>query len=76
MQLHQNPLGADQLDGKVLVHCTNSLDDVNKDYDADHAVVGDAKLVLTQLIEEPGRSWVRFGRSIEVSGRRDQCGEG
>jgi acetolactate synthase-1/2/3 large subunit len=44
--------GADQFDSKVIVHCTNSLDDVNKDYDPDHAVVGDAKLVLAQLIEE------------------------
>ena len=44
--------GADQIDSKVIVHCTNSLDDVNKDYDPDHAVVGDAKLVLAQLIEE------------------------
>ena len=44
--------GADQFDSKVIVHCTNSLDDVNKDYDPDHAVVGDAKLVLAQMIEE------------------------
>ena len=44
--------GADQFDSKVIVHCTNSLDDVNKDYDPDHAVVGDAKLVLSQLIQE------------------------
>ena len=44
--------GADQFDSKVLVHCTNSLDDVNKDYDPDHAVVGDAKLVLAQMIGE------------------------
>lgn len=44
--------GADRFDSKVIVHCTNSLDDVNKDYDPDHAVVGDAKLVLAQLIEE------------------------
>ncbi len=44
--------GADRFDSKVIVHCTNSLDDINKDYDPDHAVVGDAKLVLSQLIEE------------------------
>ena len=43
--------GADRFDSKVIVHCTNSLDDVNKDYDPDHVVVGDAKLVLSQLIE-------------------------
>ena len=44
--------GADQFDSKVIIHCTNSLDDVNKDYDPDHAVVGDAKLILAQVIEE------------------------
>ena len=44
--------GADRFDSKVIVHCTNSLDDVNKDYDPDHVVVGDAKLVLAQLIAE------------------------
>ena len=44
--------GADLLAQKVLVHCTNDEDDVNKDYSADHAVVGDAKLVLTQLVGE------------------------
>ncbi len=44
--------GADDFDSKIIVHCTNSLDDVNKDYDPDHAVIGDAKLVLRQLIEE------------------------
>ena len=44
--------GADRFDSKVIVHCTNSLEDVNKDYDSDHAVVGDAKLVISQLIEE------------------------
>ncbi len=44
--------GADEFDSKIIVHCTNSLDDVNKDYDPDHAVIGDAKLVLRQLIDE------------------------
>ena len=44
--------GADRFDSKIIVHCTNSMEDVNKDYDPDHAVVGDAKLVLGQLIEE------------------------
>ncbi|MCH8187013.1 MAG: thiamine pyrophosphate-requiring protein [Chloroflexi bacterium] len=37
---------------KVLVHSTNDATDVNKDYRVDHAVIGDAKLVLEALIEE------------------------
>ena len=36
----------------MLVHCTNDETDINKDYSPDHAVIGDAKLVLAQLIEE------------------------
>ena len=39
-------------DGKVLIH--NSIDelDINKDYAADYAIIGDAKIVLRQLIDE------------------------
>jgi acetolactate synthase-1/2/3 large subunit len=42
----------DEFDKKTLVHVTNSSDDINKDYSPDHAVIGDAKLVLDQLITE------------------------
>lgn len=38
--------------GKTLVQITNSELDLNKDYPVDCAVLGDAKLVLRQLIEE------------------------
>jgi len=38
--------------GKVMVHSTNDESDINKDYRADYAVIGDAKLVLEQLIRE------------------------
>ena len=38
--------------GKVMVQVTNDEIDVNKDYAIDHAVIGDAKLVLQQLLEE------------------------
>lgn len=44
--------GADLFDSKVLVHVTNDPDDVNKDYSPDLAVLGDAKLVLRQVIDE------------------------
>jgi acetolactate synthase-1/2/3 large subunit len=37
--------------GKVMIHATNDPRDINKDYDIDHPVVGDAKLVLRQMIE-------------------------
>ena len=38
--------------GKVMVHSTNDPGDVNKDYKADFALIGDAKLVLRALIDE------------------------
>ena len=44
--------GADDFDSKVLVHITNDENDVNKDYSPDVAVIGDAKLVMRQLIAE------------------------
>lgn len=38
--------------GRVMVHSTNDPADVNKDYRADYAVIGDARLVLQGLIDE------------------------
>lgn len=38
--------------GKIMVHSTNSENDINKDYNADYAVLGDARLVLDALIDE------------------------
>jgi len=38
--------------GKRIVHSTNDPSDINKDYRADHAVIGDAKLVADALIAE------------------------
>jgi acetolactate synthase-1/2/3 large subunit len=37
--------------GKTLIHSTNDPRDLNKEYTADHAVLGDTKLVLRSLIE-------------------------
>ncbi len=41
--------------GKKIIHSTNDAGDINKDYRADHALVGDATLVIDALIEEVGR---------------------
>jgi acetolactate synthase-1/2/3 large subunit len=41
--------------GKTVVHATNNEADVNKDVAADVAILGDAKLVLRQLVEELDR---------------------
>ena len=37
--------------GRVLIQATNDSRDVHKDYEIDHPIIGDAKLVLRQLIE-------------------------
>ena len=37
--------------GKVIIHATNDPIDIGKNYDVDHPIVGDAKLVLRQFIE-------------------------
>ena len=37
--------------GRVLIQATNDPRDVHKDYEIDHPIIGDAKLVLLQLIE-------------------------
>jgi thiamine pyrophosphate-dependent acetolactate synthase large subunit-like protein len=41
--------------GKTVIHVTNSEGDLQKDLPADHAILGDAKLVLGQLLEEAKR---------------------
>ncbi len=37
--------------GKVMVQATNDARDINKDYTIDHPIIGDASLVLSQMIE-------------------------
>src|SRR5712692_7248232 len=37
--------------GKTLIHATNDERDLNKNYAADHPILGDAKLVLRQFID-------------------------
>lgn len=41
--------------GKTVIHSTNDAGDINKDYRADHALVGDAALVIDALIAEVTR---------------------
>jgi acetolactate synthase-1/2/3 large subunit len=38
--------------GKTLIHTTNEADDLNKDYPCRYPLVGDAKLVIRQLLAE------------------------
>jgi len=37
--------------GKVLIHCTNDEREINKQYQVDYPILGDAGLVLSQFVE-------------------------
>ena len=69
-------IGADQIAEKVIIHSTNELQDLNKDYDPDHAIIGDAKLVLGQMIAEVkeqlgSQQRVQNGTATEVQSIKD-----
>ncbi|MEI8152549.1 MAG: thiamine pyrophosphate-binding protein, partial [Hyphomicrobiales bacterium] len=53
--LTKTPFGPGVPTGKAIIHSTNDAGDVNKEYRADHAVVGDAALVLDALVAEVAR---------------------
>ena len=50
-----------------LAQITNAVEDINKDNEIDHGLIGDAKLVLRQLIEEVKRQVGENGRG-DVNG--------
>ena len=53
--------------GKVMVHATNDEDDINKEHKTPYPVVGDAKLVLAQLLEELKQQTGSQGRPTNQS---------
>lgn len=59
--------------GKTIVHCTADANDLNTEYRTPHAVIGDAKLVLRQLIDESKRQGGRkdSGAAAEIKSIRD-----
>ena len=57
--------------GATLAQCTNCAEDVNKDYRVDYGAIGDAKLVLRQMIEEVKRQVGERGRG-DVNGVADE----
>jgi acetolactate synthase-1/2/3 large subunit len=58
--------------GRIVIHATNHVRDINKDVPCHHAVLGDAKLVLQQLKEELNRQGGRRHDSAaaEIKSRR------
>jgi acetolactate synthase-1/2/3 large subunit len=59
--LTRTPFGPGIPPGKIIIHCSNHAGDINKEYRADQAVVGDAGLTIDALIEEVGRQKGRGG---------------
>ena len=61
--------------GKTMIHATNDAGDINKDYNIDYPIVGDAKLVLRQVIdacrEIVGESRKNRNTADEVAKERD-----
>jgi acetolactate synthase-1/2/3 large subunit len=53
--------------GKTIIHSTNEAADINKDYRVDHALIGDAGLVVDALIEEVTRQKGRAGGNALAS---------
>jgi acetolactate synthase I/II/III large subunit len=53
--LTRTPFGPGVPPGKAVIHSTNDAGDIQKDYRPDHALIGDAALVLDALIAETGR---------------------
>src|SRR5262249_15324112 len=53
--LTRTPFGPGVPPGKAIIHSTNDAGDIDKEYRVDHAVIGDAALVLDALIEEVRR---------------------
>ena len=53
--LTRTPFGPSVPPGKIIIHATNEALDINKEYRVDHALIGDAALVLDALIAEIGR---------------------
>jgi acetolactate synthase-1/2/3 large subunit len=53
--LTRTPFGPSVPPGKTIIHSTNEASDINKEYRVDHALIGDAALVLDALIAEVER---------------------
>jgi acetolactate synthase-1/2/3 large subunit len=58
--------------GKTLIHATNDERDLNKNYPADHPILGDAKLVLRQFIDAVKDLGAPRGVPPDAAGRVEQ----
>ena len=69
--LTRTPFGPGVPAGKSIIHATNDAADINKEYRVDHAVIGDAALVLDALIAEVDRQKGAGGANALASLKED-----
>jgi len=65
--LTRHPMAIPLPPGKVIIHATSDPRDINKNYSCDYPILGDAKLVLRQLIEDVRFSAGATGRKNDTS---------
>ena len=65
--LTRTSFGLDIPDGKFLIHSTISAEDINKDYQVDLGLVGDARLTLELLIDEARAQLGETGRAPDTT---------
>ena len=58
-------------EGKFMIHSTNNVDDINKDYSIDIGLPGDAKLVLEAMIDEAKAQLGEQGRRGDTAVQED-----
>lgn len=69
--LTRTSFGLEIPDGKFLIHSTVSAEDINKDYQVDLGLVGDARLTLEMMIEEVRAQVGEAGRQSNVALQSD-----
>src|SRR5436190_3868733 len=72
--LTRTPFGPGVPAGKTIIHSTNEAADINKEYRVDHAVIGDAALVLEALIAEVGKQKGAGGGNALASLKEETAG--
>ena len=64
--LTRTAFGQDIPDGKFMIHSTVSAEDINKDYQVDIGLVGDARLTLEIMIDELKAQVGERGRAVTM----------
>ena len=69
--LTTSPFNPNMPAGKNVIHATNNAEDINKDYPAALGILGDAKLVLSGLVDALKAEG--SGSAPEIASARSRC---